>query len=225
MNTITKRLLVLQGVLLAGLGSFMVLPRYHGAQPVGIALSLPEAVGAWSGEDAPVTDQEKLVLGHDTEFARKLYKTPRGAMLFVSIVLSGQDVNTSLHRPQRCLPAQGWTPIDNTTVVIPCDNGTSIEATRLLNQGISAAAGKPTYSVYYYWFVGCNRVVATPEQRAVIDWRDRIFHGYNQRWAYITIAAKIQNNNPETQAAADADVKNFVAELFPKIWKPSDPKG
>ena len=27
----------------------------------------------------------------------------------VSIVLSGKDMSTSIHRPERCLRAQGWT--------------------------------------------------------------------------------------------------------------------
>jgi EpsI family protein len=224
MTTITKRLLALQGVLLLGMGSFIVLPRYHGKQPVGIALALPAEVGQWHGEDKDVTEQERQVLGRDTEFARKLY-TQQSAGLFVSIVLSGQDVNTSLHRPQRCLPAQGWTPIADTTETIPCNNGTSIQATRLLNESTSTAANHARYSVYYYWFVGCTQVVASPEQRSMIDWRDRLIHGYNQRWAYITVAANLRDNSPETQAGADAAIKSFVAELFPKIWKPSEPKG
>lgn len=225
MTTITKRLLVLQAVLLLGLGSFAILPRYHGKQPVGIALYLPPVVGDWYGRDIAVTEKEKTVLGPDTEFARKLYTLPNGAGLFVSIVLSGQDVSTSLHRPQRCLPAQGWTPVTNGTETIPCNNGTSIEATRLFNQSTVTGGNHAAYSVYYYWFVGCDKIVATPEERSMIDWRDRIFKGYSQRWAYITVAADLRNSLPESQAAADAAIKSFVAELFPKIWKPADPKG
>ena len=225
MTTITKRLLILQSVLLVGLGSFAVLPRYHGAQPVGIELSLPERVGDWSGQDAEVTEKERQVLGRDTQFARKFYVLPNGGGIFVSIVLSGQDVNTSLHNPQRCLPAQGWTPIAVSTETIPCNNGTSIQATRLLNKSTLESPHQGAYSIYYYWFVGCKDVVATPGQRSMIDWRDRIFQGYDQRWAYVTVAASIRDDSPKFQAAADAAVKSFIAELFPKIWKPSDPKG
>jgi EpsI family protein len=225
MTTITKRLLILQGVLVVGLGSLFMIPKFHGSQPVGIALSLPAEVGEWHGEDREVTEKEKQVLGVGTEFARKLYTLPSGAGLFVSIVLSGQDVNTSLHRPERCLPAQGWTPIGNTTETIPLDNGKSIQATRLVNQSTTEVNNHQFYSVYYYWFVGCNQVVASPGERSMIDWRDRLFHGYNQRWAYITIAANLRNDSEETKAAADAAIKSFVAELFPKIWKPAVPQG
>ena len=224
MTTITNRLLALQGVLFLGLGSFFVLPRYHGQQPVGIALALPDTVGEWHGEDKAVTEKERQVLGRDTEFARKLYTTPSGAGLFVSIVLSGQDVNTSLHRPDRCLPAQGWTPVGQSTETIPLDNGKSIRAIRLHNRTTDETRGAG-YSVYYYWFVGCDTVVASPLERSLIDWRDRLLHGYNQRWAYITVAANIRNDSDQTQAAADAAIKSFVGELFPKIWKPSEPKG
>jgi EpsI family protein len=225
MTTITKRLLILQGALLLGMGSFLLLPKYHGSQPVGIALSLPADVGVWHGEDKEVTEKEKQVLGVGTEFARKLYTTSSGAGLYVSIVLSGQDVNTSLHRPERCLPAQGWTPIANTTETIALDNGKSIQATRLVNQSTTDVNNHQLYSVYYYWFVGCTQVVASPRERSMIDWRDRLFHGYNQRWAYITIAANLRNDSEETKAAADDAIKGFVAELFPKIWKPAIPQG
>jgi len=222
MTTITKRLLILQGVLLLGLGCLYVLPKYHGAQPVGIALALPATVGEWSGVDKLVTQKEHDVLGKDTEFARKLYTTRYGAELYVSIVLSGQDVNTSLHRPDRCLPAQGWTITGQSTEALPLSDGTTIHAIRLHNESTNDAN---EHSIYYYWFVGCNDVVASPMQRSMIDWRDRLFRGYNQRWAYITVAAELRNDAPETQASADAAIKSFVAELFPKIWKPAEPKG
>ncbi|HWB60927.1 MAG TPA: EpsI family protein [Chthoniobacteraceae bacterium] len=225
-NPITKRLLILWVVLLAGLGSFMVIPRRHGSQPVGIALSLPEDVGSWHGRDAPVSDKEKAVLGIGTEFARKYYTLPNGGGIFVSIVLSGHDVETSLHRPDRCLPAQGWAIMEQKRETLPLNNNTSIPVTRLLNQCTNEASSQHTpYSVYYYWFVGCNDVVASPFQRSMIDWRDRLFKGYDQRWAYITVAADVRDNSEQTQAAADAAIQSFVADLFPKIWKPADPKG
>ena len=223
MTTITKRLLVLQGVLLLGLGSYFILPRYHGKQPVGIALFLPDDVGSWHGKDLEVTQKEIDVLGKGTEFARKLYTTPSGAGLLVTIVLSGQDVNTSIHDPNRCLPAQGWTIIEKKTDTISCDNGTSIKTTRLVNQSTSDRSSP--YSIDYFWFVGYKQVVASPLERNIIDWRDRLFRGYDQRWAYITVFANIRNNSDQTQAAADAAIKSFVAELFPKIWKPAEPKG
>ena len=108
----TSRLALLLAVLLGGLSSIFLLPRQLGFQPVGIELELPKMVGGWYGRDVTVSEKERIVLGEGTEFARKSYRNGRGYEIVASIVLSGQDMNTSIHRPERCLPSQGFTVID-----------------------------------------------------------------------------------------------------------------
>ena len=71
-------------------------------------MELPIFVGAWMGEDAAISEREREVLAPDTRFARKTYTGPHGDKIFVSIVMSGDDMTNSIHRPERCLPAQGW---------------------------------------------------------------------------------------------------------------------
>jgi len=227
---IIKRLVILQAALLLGLSVVFLIPKFHGAQPMGIALALPAQVGDWYGKEGEVTEKEKQVLGADTEFARKSYINLAGDELSVTIVLAGQDVTTSLHQPERCLPAQGWNPVDDRMERVPLKAGTlsSITAKRLhsskiitLNDGRSVRL----FSLDYYWFVGYTEICATPFGRSIIDWQDRIFKGYNQRWAYITIFAGVKGDTPEAQAATDRTIKKFIAELFPIIWKPGGSKG
>ena len=106
----TKRLAILLAVLLGGLSLVYLLPHQLGFQPVGISLDLPEKLGPWRGQAVEVTQKEHEVLGADTQFARMNYTGPRGDRVLVSIVLAGQDMMTGLHRPERCLLAQGWNP-------------------------------------------------------------------------------------------------------------------
>lgn len=47
------------------------------------------------------------MLGSETRFARKQYTNGLGDAIYVSIVLRGEDMSASLHRPERCLLAQG----------------------------------------------------------------------------------------------------------------------
>lgn len=224
MTTTIKKLVILQAVLVLGLGAYTVLPKHHGPQPVGISMDLPVDIGPWHGEDAVVTDKEKSVLGRGTEFARKIYQLPNGAGVFVSIVLSGHDVDTSLHSPHRCLPAQGWTVAKQSVEDVPMENGKPIPVTRLLTIGKrNDPATKreiTVHALYYFWFVGCKDVVATAGSRSVLDWRDRIFRGYDQRWAYVTLVVPVRDDSDQVQEGADAAAKKFIAELFPKIWKP-----
>src|SRR5579871_3711925 len=129
----TKRLVTLFAVLLVGLGSVYLLPHQLGYQPVGITLELPKMVGGWYGRDLDVTQKERDVLGKETEFARKAYHNGIGYEIIASIVLSGQDMNTSIHRPERCMPAQGYTIIDKRSVPVPLAERGVLHATRLQN--------------------------------------------------------------------------------------------
>src|SRR5712691_8875088 len=105
---ITRRLIAVTLVLLAGFSSVAFLPHSSQTSPARIAMQLPIFVGDWMGEDAEVSEGEREVLANDTQFARKTYTSPRGDKIFVSIVMSGDDMTTSIHRLERCLPAQGW---------------------------------------------------------------------------------------------------------------------
>src|SRR5580698_8198373 len=117
---ITKRLAILLAVLLGGLGSIFLLPQQLGFQPVGVESELPKMVGGWYGNDLGVSDKEKSVLGEDkgTTITRKSYHNGIGYEIIASIVLSGEDMSRSIHRPERCMPAQGFTVIDKSTVPV-----------------------------------------------------------------------------------------------------------
>ena len=102
-------------------------------QPVGIKLELPQFVGKWFGVDQKISDRELEMLAGDTEFARKVYTDAAGNVIFVSIVLSGTDLDNSIHRPERCLPAQGWTIADPEAVAVPLASGRKLSVTRFHN--------------------------------------------------------------------------------------------
>ncbi len=72
-------------------------------------MKLPAQVGRWTGQEAPVSTEELAGLAPDTQFARQWYTDLAGDRIYVSIVLSGADMANSIHRPERCLVAQGWT--------------------------------------------------------------------------------------------------------------------
>ena len=225
----TKRLVLLQILLVVGLGSVLLLPKVANSTPQGIELALPEYVGHWFGEDQKISDLELQVLAKDTAFARKLYTDGRGGQIFASIVLSGQDLDNSIHRPERCLPAQGWSVADSKVVAIPLPNGPldQIKATRLHNVRKVPTEDGSTRSIYnlnYYWFVGWKDITPSHLDRTYIDIRDRVLYGYNQRWAYITIAATITEGLTKfgmTEAETDAAVLDFIQKLMPQIKSPA----
>src|SRR3984893_4075240 len=150
-----RRLITLEAVLLCGLGSVFLLPKKIEIQPAAIDPALPTFVGEWYGADQPVSQGEKDILDPDKQFVSAVYSHPRGDQIFVSIVFSGPDMSTSIHRPERCLPAQGWTVADTRVAEIPIGSE-KLKATRLHNgRTFRNEKSEPisVYSLDYYWFV------------------------------------------------------------------------
>ena len=223
---ITKRLLQVQAVLLAGFGSVFLLPHSNKTSPAGIAMTLPNVVGAWIGDDAAVTQKELDTLAKDTQFARKIYTGPEGDQILVSIVLSGDDMTNSIHRPERCLPAQGWQMQSSSSRIIQIPGGKSLGVTRLQNVRTVQTRDKRRLTVTnldYYWFIGYKDMTASHLTRTQIDLRDRIMYGYSQRWAYVTIAANVTKGiwRPErTEEQTTAMLDEFIQQLAPRLQRP-----
>ena len=223
---ITRRLLQVQAVLLAGFGSVFLLPHSNKTSPAGIAMTLPNVVGVWIGYDAAVTQKELDTLAKDTQFARKIYTGPEGDQILVSIVLSGDDMTNSIHRPERCLPAQGWQMRSSSSRIIQIPGGKSLGVTRLQNARTVQTQDKRLLTVTnldYYWFIGYKDMTASHLTRTEIDLRDRIMYGYSQRWAYITIAANVTKGiwRPErTEEQTAAMLDEFIQQLAPRLQRP-----
>ena len=217
-----KRLFALELVLLLGFGSVFLLPKKIEIEPAAIEPALPTFLGEWYGADQAVTQGEKDSLGPDTQFAKKLYSNARGDQIFVSVVFSGPDMSTSIHRPERCLPAQGWTIADMSVTEIPIGNEI-LKASRLHNvRRFRNGNAEPIniYSLDYYWFVGHEARTPSHYERTWIDIRDRILKGENQQWAYVTVISTITKGiQPFGRSEQETDeiLKRFVGELVPQL--------
>jgi EpsI family protein len=221
-----RRFFILDAALIFGLSTIFFLPKAQQESPAGIALKLPIWVGDWIGDDAQVTPRELEVLAKDTHFARKVYTSPAGDKVFVSIVLSGDDMTSSIHRPERCLPAQGWSMQSSSQRTIAIGPSTSLAATRLSNARVVDTKDKEHLTLHnltYYWFIGYTETTPSHLTRTLLDMRDRILRGYNQRWAYITVAANVPEGTAKSgspEAKVDAMIERFIAQLVPKLERP-----
>ncbi len=220
-----NRLLLPVIVCAVGLGSALALPRKPGVGEAGIKLDLPNRVDDWIAQEAEVTQKERDALAKDTEFARKSYSNSFGDRIFVSIVLSGFDMNNSIHRPERCLPAQGWNVMSSAKVAVPLADGSRLDTTRLFSglQAKDEASGKvfTVRNFNYYWFVGSRDITADHTRRTLYDIRDRVLHGQNQRWAYVTVAANVTDNllrfGGKDEAATQKMVEDFIGRIAPSF--------
>jgi len=229
---ITRRLLVLLLIVAGGMSVVFLLPKSYN-QPYGIVLNLPDYVGEWFGKKQDVTKKEREVLGKETEFARSLYHNPYSKIkdygrLQVSIVLSGHDMSNSIHRPERCLTAQGWNLLKKTSTNIDVGNKGSFPITELYcSRVFTNNEGKnlETKSITCYWFAGAEEITGSHWSRWFIDNRDRFTKGVNQRWAFVLVTGIIPPTAPDQEKEArewtEKMIRDFVAQLAPKIHGPT----
>ena len=204
---------------MAGLITVFCLPRHVEQPAAGVALELPPFVGYWYGEALQVSQRERDILGPETHFARRRYENGLGGRVDISIVLSGEDMNTSIHRPERCLPAQGVSVAHSYCKQI--DLGKSkLTVTRLHTTiPVPADEDRPAYTqhdIYYYWFIGSTETTPSHLKREFIDIRDRVLKGTVQRWAYITVRGSV-TKGVERFGRSEEEVDKMLTELIKKI--------
>lgn len=199
-----------------------------------VSMELPSMLGDWQFKNIPPSEAEISTLAPDTEFskaacyrAREFEYFPDGSpvpdVLNLSIVLSGKDLNNSIHRPERCMPAQGHTILSSTDKTLEAEDGRKITVKRLESkQHIPAGEGREQAlelnCLTYYFFVGHDRVTNDHLGRTLLDIKDRLLYGRDQRWAYVSASMWYGDipwikDAPVSKEDAEAKLAGFVSEL------------
>ncbi len=227
---------LLKGGVILGLTAITLLicwltPEPQAGGETGVVMELPDQVGKFHGFPRPPSEAELLILPADTTYAKKDYETIGSgpdALIHSEIVLSGRE-KRSIHRPERCLPAQGWRIESSHVISIQLASGHTLSATALLlNRPTVPNPGQrvPPQSYFVYWFVGKD--VTTPyhfERILLTNW-DLLFHRINQRWAYIVATADItQDVTPNGRSPEQTleMLKQFIHDSVPSYVKSEMP--
>ena len=141
------------------------------------AVSLPDIPGCRS-TGMEVSEAELYVLPKDTKFEKRMYTDSAGDWFAVSAVIGGSS-KQSIHRPELCLPAQGYlmeSPRDGTTA-----GGTDWRLITL-KKGGSGALG------FAYTFVNQEGYrTSSHVLRILRDVWDRTVYNRIDRWVMITV--------------------------------------
>jgi hypothetical protein len=193
-------------------------------------MELPEEGGGWFFKQQVASEAERETLAKDTEFSKAICLKPRPGefdekgyaipdRVDLSVVLSGSDINNSIHRPERCMPAQGHNIISSIDRRIDLDNGRTIEVKRLQSvQRIPTNEERTEFlelnCLTYYFFIGHDRITNDHLGRTFVDMKDRLLKGMDQRWAYVSTSmwfGKMPWLETEiSEADADAKLTDFV---------------
>jgi len=157
-----------------------------------VEILLPDQLPGYVSESLPVTQEELEMLPPDTSFGRRRYVAADGLAVDLSVVVMGGD-RSSLHRPQACLPAQGWMirTQEVTSVRIAQPHPYDLTFNKLSNDKEWVQDGRTNRyeSLYLYWFVSRNRLAVQRRDWVMSTAKTMITTGRVERWAYVTIAA------------------------------------
>ena len=185
--------------------SIHLLPEAGEMERSAIEMDLPEMSGAWLLREQPPSKVETDILAPDTRFSKAVCLAAREGEVDIasglavpdrvdlSIVLSGHDLNNSIHRPERCMPSQGHVITSSSNVSLKLGNGRSLPLRRLLSvQSIPTNEEHTEHMkrdcVTYYFFVGNNCITQDHLERTLLDMKDRLLLGVDQRWAYVSFS-------------------------------------
>ena len=188
----------------------------------GVVMELPTLIGEYWGTSEPVSPSEIALLPADTEFEKKIYQDLSGNSLTAQIVLSGGE-KRSIHRPEVCLPGQGWSVQAGEVVPITLANGRTLDVMKLtLNREIEIAPGerRNLKSYFLYWFVGKDTTTPYHWVRlAKTNW-DMVVKKLQHRWAYVIVSAPVlEGFKPGAQSDQQTldMLKDFIRQAVPKF--------
>lgn len=195
----------------------------------GVNMSLPKSVGGLQGTELEVSESELAILPKDTEFAKMQYEGAGSPPISCQIVLAGAE-KRSIHRPEVCLPGQGWTLRGGHVESIPLTTGGSLDVMKLdLIRPVSLSNGEKAQlqSLFYYWFVGKDSTTPHHLTRILKTNMDMLLHNKNHRWAYIIVSAPVLKGLvPEGMSVeeTEAELEAFIGEMAPLIMEKADEK-
>jgi hypothetical protein len=188
---------------------------------VSMKIDLPERVLDFTSTNIPETDVVLGYLPKDTSFAERRYLAGDGFQVSTTIVMMGAD-RTSIHRPDYCLPGQGWSIGSKTAATIPIGGGQPYELPVMkwvIHNSFQTPDGQKqaVSGIYVFWFVADHEQTADNVHRMWWLARDMLRRGVLQRWAYISYFSVCA---PGQEEATFERMKKLIAASVPEYQLP-----
>lgn len=150
-------------------------PEVTVCEPPAVAL---DELDGFTSEVLEPSEAELTVLPADTRIEKRLYTAPNGHWYVVSLVVGGKTKN-SIHRPELCLPSQGFLMTAPRTRRVGETNWRVIT----LDGGFE----RPSLGFAYTFFNQAGFRTASHVERIFRDVWDRSLFNRIDRWVMVTV--------------------------------------
>ena len=185
---------------------------------VMMKIELPERVLDFTSTNMPEPEVVVGYLPKDTSYAGRLYTATNGLQINSTIILMGAD-RTSIHKPDYCLPGQGWSINEKTVVNIPVAGPQNYQlpvAKWIIGNVYQTPDGQKheVSGLYVFWFVADGEQTTDNYQRMWWLGRDLLRTGVLQRWAYVSFFSVCA---PGQEDATFEQMKKLIAVTVPEF--------
>jgi len=180
---------------------------------------LPESLPGYQSQALLQAAVVTNMLPRDTSYGQRAYTAPDGFQCLANVVLMGSS-RSSIHKPQICLTAQGWTLNDATSREeqvhldrpVPYDLPVMrLDASRPAQLHGQTVTEK---GIYVYWFVDADRFTAQHSRRLWWMAQDMVLRNELDRWAYVAFFAVCL---PGQEQATFDRMKQLITAAVPEF--------
>lgn len=205
-----------------------VFPNAATSPESGLVMWLPDEIPGCRSVERELSREEKEILPPDTTKLSKSYiekylpdNVARYRALSATLILAGAD-KRSLHKPEICLPAQGWTITRREPVKLMTTGG-ELEVMHLyLRRQVQSDNGEVAFqrAHYVYWWVARHESTAFSNKRLIISTYNNIFKNLNDRWGYPSVMVMTDERyGEEGHEEAIQRAYAFIKEYAPTFQK------
>ena len=211
----------------------LVLCSSFSSQPVlsaaGVSMDLPSSLGQAQGLEVPMTQRERGGLASDITLSRYQYLASNRSPVLATVVLSGES-RRGLHRPDVCLPGQGWGILDRMVVPVPLPDDAANEAMMLrVYRDVPTQDGTVirVRGINLFWYEGYGGVhTADYYTHVFLTYFDSVLKNLNHRWALVSFFIQLPESRTGEydgleEAQALEELREFVGQLGPRVLRRS----
>jgi len=199
------------------------------ADGIVMDIQLPIDVPGYTSEFLSQSGTVTNMLPKDTSLAARRYDSADRFQedssdhfwVQLNAVLMGKD-RTSIHKPEYCLPGQGWEIVKREPMPISMTGPPAYDLPAMkwtLSKMYTDPQGHtfPIEGIYVFWFTADNKLTDSHSERLWWMWRDLLKTGVLERWAYISYFTAFL---PKNEANAAEHMKQFVSTSAPQFQLP-----
>src|SRR5271170_6165996 len=191
------------------LAAFLLLHSVSHGEPVvprQPLRDLPYTVGAWSGQERPLS--ERIVQAVSvSDYTNRFYFADGIAPVQLYVGYYGsQQTGDTIHSPKNCLPGAGWDPVRSGFATISVAGGRRIVVNEYVIQQ------DENKQLVFYWYQGRGRVIASEYAGKFWMVADAISRNRTDG-ALVRLVTPIIDD----EASARARLVGFTQGLFPQL--------